>query len=80
MRAGSWLELLNGLDCCGHLCAATGRPAEAVTVWAACAALDRPQELTDPPAVRAAGRNRCARPGRRSDPAGPARPRSAARR
>jgi len=24
-----------GLDCCGHLCAATGRPAEALTVWAA---------------------------------------------
>jgi len=23
------------LDCCGHLCAATGRPAEAVTAWAA---------------------------------------------
>ena len=28
-----------GLDCCGYLCAATGRPAEAVTVWAARAAL-----------------------------------------
>ena len=27
-----------GLDCCGHLCAATGRPAEAVTVWAAMSA------------------------------------------
>jgi DNA-binding CsgD family transcriptional regulator len=27
------------LDYCGHLCAATGRPAEAVTAWAACAAL-----------------------------------------
>jgi DNA-binding CsgD family transcriptional regulator len=31
------------LDCCGHLCAATGRPAEAVTLWAAYAAL-RPRE------------------------------------
>jgi predicted ATPase/DNA-binding CsgD family transcriptional regulator len=28
-----------GLDCCGHLCAATGRPAEAVTAWAAMSAL-----------------------------------------
>ena len=28
-----------GLDCCGHLCAATGRPAEAITVWAAMSAL-----------------------------------------
>ncbi len=27
------------LDCCGHLCAATGRPAEAVTLWAAYARL-----------------------------------------
>ena len=27
-----------GLDCCGHLCAATGRPAEAITVWAAMSA------------------------------------------
>ncbi len=27
------------LDCCGHLCAATGREAEAVTSWAAYAAL-----------------------------------------
>jgi DNA-binding CsgD family transcriptional regulator/tetratricopeptide (TPR) repeat protein len=27
------------LDACGHLCAATGRPAEAVTAWAAYAAL-----------------------------------------
>jgi predicted ATPase/DNA-binding CsgD family transcriptional regulator len=28
-------ELINGLDCCGYLCAATGRHADAVTVWAA---------------------------------------------
>ena len=28
------------LDECGHLCAATGRPAEAVTIWAAYAALN----------------------------------------
>jgi DNA-binding CsgD family transcriptional regulator len=34
--------LLASLDCCGHLCAATGRPAEAVTVWAAMSALSRP--------------------------------------
>ena len=30
------------LDSCGHLCAATGRHAEAVTMWAACAALCYP--------------------------------------
>jgi DNA-binding CsgD family transcriptional regulator len=38
-RTGIWFELDNILDCCGHLCAATGRPAEALTVWAAAAAL-----------------------------------------
>jgi len=31
-----------GLDCCGHLCAATERPAEALTVWAAGSALESP--------------------------------------
>ena len=31
-----------GLDCCGHLCAATGRPAEALTMWAAMSVLGRP--------------------------------------
>ena len=39
VRTGGWLELVNFLDRCGHLCAATGRPAEAVTMWAAFAAL-----------------------------------------
>jgi non-specific serine/threonine protein kinase len=34
--------LFAGLDCCGHLCAATGRPADAVTVWAAMSALAGP--------------------------------------
>jgi non-specific serine/threonine protein kinase len=37
-RTGSWYELFDGLDCCGYLCAATGRPAEAITIWAAMAA------------------------------------------
>jgi predicted ATPase/DNA-binding CsgD family transcriptional regulator len=34
--------LLAGLDSCGHVCAATGRPAEAVTAWAAMSALSGP--------------------------------------
>jgi len=34
--------LFAGLDCCGHLCEATGRPADAVTVWAAMSALAGP--------------------------------------
>ena len=48
-RTGKWGELGNALDCCGLLCAATGRPAEAVTVWAAHAALLRHQEFEDTP-------------------------------
>ena len=36
LRTGFWLAYY--LDCCGHLCAATGRQAEAVTLWAAWAA------------------------------------------
>ena len=39
VRTGGWLDLLNSLDGCGHLCAATGRPAEALTMWAASAVL-----------------------------------------
>jgi len=37
LRTGMWFAVY--LDCCGHLCAATGRQAEAVTLWAAYAAL-----------------------------------------
>ena len=36
---GGWFELATGLACCGHLCAATERCAEAVTVSAASVAL-----------------------------------------
>jgi predicted ATPase/DNA-binding CsgD family transcriptional regulator len=35
LQAGAWFVTLNVLEDCGHLCAATGRPAEAITVWAA---------------------------------------------
>jgi DNA-binding CsgD family transcriptional regulator len=48
-RTGSWLELGNDLECCGHLCAATGRPAEAATVWAASSALRRHVAFADSP-------------------------------
>jgi DNA-binding CsgD family transcriptional regulator len=37
VRTGIWFVVY--LDCCGHLCAATGRQGEAVTMWAAYAAL-----------------------------------------
>ena len=48
VRTGSWLELRAGLFQCGELCAATGRAAEALTLWAAFAAVDRHEGLTDP--------------------------------
>ena len=38
LRVGDRNYLHNSLDHCGHLCTATGRWAEAVTVWAAWAA------------------------------------------
>ena len=43
-RTGTWFCARRDLDCCGLLCAATGRHAEAVTVWAALAALLRHEE------------------------------------
>jgi predicted ATPase/DNA-binding CsgD family transcriptional regulator len=39
LRIGSRARLLDDLDCCGYLCAWTGRDAEAVTLWAAVVAL-----------------------------------------
>ena len=46
-RTGGRGDTLNGLDCCGYLCAATGRCAEALTIWAALGALRRNMGLTD---------------------------------
>ncbi|HEV3291296.1 MAG TPA: LuxR C-terminal-related transcriptional regulator, partial [Streptosporangiaceae bacterium] len=39
LRTGVRRKVLEDLDCCGYLCAGTGRCAEAVTVWAAVLAL-----------------------------------------
>jgi predicted ATPase/DNA-binding CsgD family transcriptional regulator len=39
LRTGSRARVLDDLDCCGYLCAWTGRSAEAVTAWAAVVAL-----------------------------------------
>jgi predicted ATPase/DNA-binding CsgD family transcriptional regulator/transcriptional regulator with XRE-family HTH domain len=49
-RTGDQFDLRNALDCCGYLCAATGRYAEAVTVWAAHAAIFRHEGYAYPPA------------------------------
>jgi predicted ATPase/DNA-binding CsgD family transcriptional regulator len=50
VRTGSRLSVFNDLDCCGDLCAATGRRAEAVTIWAAEAALSQHEGYIEPPA------------------------------
>ena len=52
LRAGMRADLLNSLDCCGYLCAATGRRAEALTVWAAYAAFSRREGFADDPWAR----------------------------
>jgi DNA-binding CsgD family transcriptional regulator len=46
-RTGSWGGLLNCLYSCGSLCAATGRPAGALTVWAASAGVDARERHDD---------------------------------
>ena len=35
LQTGIWMMMLNVMEGCGYLCAATGRPADAITVWAA---------------------------------------------
>ena len=49
VRTGGWSGLINSLDSCGFLCAATGRSAEAVTIWAANDALARQMGYADEP-------------------------------
>ena len=49
VRTGGWAGLLDSLDSCGYLCAATGRPAEAVTIWAANDELRRQTGYADQP-------------------------------
>jgi predicted ATPase/DNA-binding CsgD family transcriptional regulator len=35
LQTGFWMMMLNVMEGCGYLCAATGRPADAITGWAA---------------------------------------------
>ena len=78
-QADGRIDLLNGLDCCGYLCATTRRWAEALTVWGAFAALLRREGSIDmPPDVR--HRHEVLREARRAlGPALHGRPRNAAR-
>jgi predicted ATPase/DNA-binding CsgD family transcriptional regulator len=50
LQAGGRGDVLNDLDCCGYLCTATSRSAEAVTVWSAFSALITQEGYTEPPA------------------------------
>jgi tetratricopeptide (TPR) repeat protein len=80
VRTGGWSGLISCLHSCGFLCAATGRPAEAVTIWAANDALNRQTGVPTSPTGCASGTSRCAPPARRLDPTGPVPRRNAARR
>jgi len=73
-RTGEPIDMLNALDWCGYLCAATGRDAEAVTVWAARGALFRWAESAEPPVTM---RRRCEPLRRARQALGPARTRAA---
>jgi predicted ATPase len=74
MRGGVTDSVCDNLDCCGHLCAATGRSAEALTVWAAMVALKGQDKIQDLP-VDARRRDAPLRRVRRA--LGPARARAA---
>jgi predicted ATPase/DNA-binding CsgD family transcriptional regulator len=50
LRTGQRFDMFDALDLCGRLCAQTGRPAEAVTMWAAYAAALQRAALPDAPA------------------------------
>jgi DNA-binding CsgD family transcriptional regulator len=41
LQVGNWFDTLNVLEGCGHICAATARPADAITAWAAIDTLRR---------------------------------------
>ena len=47
LQTGTWFTMLNVLDGCGYLCAAAGRPADAVTAWAASKTLGQHGGLKD---------------------------------
>ena len=77
-RIGHSLALASLIEHCGHLCAATGRWADAVTLWAALAADLKRRGGRPVPRTRAAPRGTRRRSRRRLSPVGCARPRSAA--
>ena len=80
LRTGVTDPVCDNLDCCGHLCAATGRFAEALTVWAAWSRSGGTRRSRTCRWTPAAGTSRCAGSGVRSARPGHVPPRNAARR
>ena len=76
-RTGELIPLINGLDYCGDVCAATGRWAEAVTVWAAHAACVQASGLINLPSAARLRQQRLRKAGQAL---GPARVRAAGKR
>jgi non-specific serine/threonine protein kinase len=48
VRSGTWFQLLLYVSQCGDLCDATGRVAEALTLWAVCAVIDQRENVAYP--------------------------------
>jgi tetratricopeptide (TPR) repeat protein len=81
LSSGEWFMMMAVLDRCGQLCAATGRPADAVTAWAAMeTSCSKAGGKTPTTQTHAGGRTPCARPDGCSAPAAPAPPSSAGKR
>ena len=77
-RTGDRFRLIDVLDLCGHICAATGRHAEAITLWADAGPAGK---NTGYPTCRTwcgVVRDRCGRPRTRWDRPGRGRPGNAA--
>jgi len=66
LSVGHWAVMLNILEACGHLCAATGRPADAITAWAARERFSQQAPLEDGELRRREGALPRARPPPRS--------------
>ena len=62
LQTGLWFMMLAVLEGCGYLCAATGRPADAVTAWAAQETIVQQGGFATRRGC-AAGKTPCARPG-----------------
>ena len=79
-QTGDRLRLTDCLNTCGHLCAATGRWAEASTIWAASSLKVQQSACPTCRKTHTAARNPCGRPRKRWDRLRYRQPRNAVRR